>query len=80
MKAHWQKEKETIGRIREIKQKIEEARIEEQAAERAGDLGRAAELRYGVQLSLQNELDRANKEIAELQKEQRFLYGSKSII
>ena len=73
MKAHWQKEKETIGRIREIKQKIEEARIEEQAAERAGDLGRAAELRYGVQLSLQNELDRANKEIAELQKEQRFL-------
>ncbi|MDD2202443.1 MAG: ATP-dependent chaperone ClpB [Firmicutes bacterium] len=73
MKAHWQKEKETIGRIREIKQKIEEARIDEQAAERAGDLGRAAELRYGLQLSLQNELDRANKEISELQKEQRFL-------
>jgi ATP-dependent Clp protease ATP-binding subunit ClpB len=73
MKAHWQKEKETIARIREIKQKIEEAKIEEQAAERAGDLGRAAELRYGVQLSLQQELDRANQEIAELQKEQRFL-------
>ena len=73
MKAHWQKEKETIARIREIKQKIEEARIEEQVAERAGDLGRAAELRYGVQLSLQQELDRANQEIAELQKEQRFL-------
>ena len=40
MKAHWQKEKETIGRIREIKQKIEEARIEEQAAS-AGDPARS---------------------------------------
>lgn len=73
MKSHWQKEKETIGRVREIKRKIEEANIEEQAAERAGDLGRAAELRYGVQLSLHQELDRANEEIARLQEEQRFL-------
>lgn len=73
MKAHWQKEKETIVRIREIKQKIEEAKIEEQAAERAGDLGRAAELRYGVQLSLEKELDQANEELAALQKEKRFL-------
>ncbi len=73
MKAHWRKEKETIVRIREIKQKIEEAKIEEQAAERAGDLGRAAELRYGVQLSLEKELDQANEELAALQKEKRFL-------
>ncbi len=73
MKAHWQREKDTISQIREIKQKIEEAKHEEQNAERAGDLGRAAELRYGVQLTLSRELDEANAKIAKLQTEKRFL-------
>ena len=57
MKAHWQREKDTISQIRQVKQKIEEAKQEEQNAERAGDLGRAAELKYGVQLTLSRELD-----------------------
>ena len=61
MKAHWQNEKETIAKIRQIKQRIEEAKVEEQAAERAGNLGRAAELRYGVQLSLSKELRRPRR-------------------
>jgi ATP-dependent Clp protease ATP-binding subunit ClpB len=73
MKAHWQREKDTISQIREIKQKIEEAKQEEQKAERAGDLGRAAELRYGVQLTLARELDEANAKIAKLQTAKRFL-------
>ncbi len=73
MKAHWQREKDTIAQIRQIKQKIEEAKQEEQNAERAGDLGRAAELRYGVQLTLARELDEANAKIAKLQTEKRFL-------
>ncbi|HON42240.1 MAG TPA: ATP-dependent chaperone ClpB [Bacillota bacterium] len=73
MKAHWQREKDTISQIRQIKQKIEEAKHEEQNAERAGDLGRAAELRYGVQLTLSRELDEANAKIAKLQTEKRFL-------
>jgi len=73
MKAHWQREKDTISQIRQIKQKIEEAKHEEQNAERAGDLGRAAELRYGVQLTLARELDEANAKIAKLQTQKRFL-------
>jgi ATP-dependent Clp protease ATP-binding subunit ClpB len=73
MKVHWQHEKETISSISQIKQRIEEAKQEEQAAERAGDLGRAAELRYGVQLDLTRQLDAANAKIAELQKTKRYL-------
>ena len=53
MKAHWLREKEVIVGIRELKERIESARLEEGRAERAGDLGRAAELRYGVIASLQ---------------------------
>ncbi len=48
LKARWMREKEIIGKIRESKEKVEAARLEEGQAERAGDLGRAAELRYGV--------------------------------
>ena len=48
MKAHWQAEKEAIGRIRGLKEQIEEAKAQSERAEREADLERAAELRYGV--------------------------------
>ncbi len=73
MKAHWQAEKEIITAIRETKQEIENARAEEQAAEREGDLGKAAEIRYGRMLELQKKLDRLNERLAELQSTQKML-------
>ena len=73
MKAHWQKEKELIGKIRELKEKIEQANIEEQAAERRGDLNRAAELRYGTQVQLKKDLESANEALADLQQNQMML-------
>ena len=73
MKAHWQQEKEVIGKIRELKAKIEEAKIEEQAAERRGDLNKVAELRYGVQGQLNKELSAANENLADLQKDRKML-------
>lgn len=73
MKAHWQQEKEVIGKIRELKAKIEETRTEEQAAERRGDLNKVAELRYGVQGQLSKELGEANEKLAELQKDRKML-------
>lgn len=73
LKAHWQQEKEQIAKIRELKAKIEEANTEEQAAERRGDLNRAAELKYGVQVQLQKELEGANKKLTELQKDRKML-------
>lgn len=73
MKAHWQQEKEFIGKIRELKAKIEETKIEEQAAERRGDLNKVAELRYGVQGQLNKDLNEANQRLAELQKDRKML-------
>src|SRR5204862_399521 len=55
MKAHWQREKEQIDRIRSLKADIETARGEMERAEREGDLERAAELRFGRLVELQKE-------------------------
>jgi len=46
LKATWQKEKGTIGRTRQLKERIEQLRIEEQAEERRGNLERVATIRY----------------------------------
>ena len=73
LKGHWSKEKELIQSIREIKGKIEETRLAEQAAERDADLGRAAELRYGVMPELSKRLNLYNEKLEELQKVHKML-------
>ncbi len=73
LKAHWQNEKESIQRIRGLKEKIESTKVEEQKAQREGDLNRAAELRYGTLSQLQKDLAQANLQLAELQKNQKML-------
>jgi ATP-dependent Clp protease ATP-binding subunit ClpB len=73
LKAHWQNEKESIQRIRTLKEKIEATKVDEQKAQRQGDLNRAAELRYGTLTQLQKELEDANAKLAELQKNQKML-------
>jgi ATP-dependent Clp protease ATP-binding subunit ClpB len=73
LKAHWQNEKESIQRIRSLKEKIEATKVEEQQAQRHGDLNRAAELRYGTLTQLQKELEQANQSLIELQKNQKML-------
>jgi ATP-dependent Clp protease ATP-binding subunit ClpB len=73
LKAHWQNEKESIQRIRSLKEKIEANKVDEQKAQREGDLNRAAELRYGTLTQLQKDLEEANRKLAELQKNQKML-------
>ena len=73
LKGHWQNEKESIQRIRSLKEKIEATKLEEQQAQRQGDLNRAAELRYGTLTQLQKEMEAANQKLAELQKDQKML-------
>ncbi len=73
MKAKWQLEKESIKHVREIKEQIERARTEEQRAERAGDLNRVAEIRYGRLIELQKQMEAENKKLAEIQKTGSFL-------
>jgi ATP-dependent Clp protease ATP-binding subunit ClpB len=73
MKAHWQQEKQIIGQIRSLKEKIEKARFEADRATQKGDLGKAAELRYGTLPEFEKELETENAKLAELQKSQRML-------
>jgi len=47
MRAQWQREKDAIQGVRETKERLEQARVEAERAEREADLQRAAELRYG---------------------------------
>ncbi len=73
LKAHWQNEKEAISVIRKLLERLDELKVEEGAAERAGDLERAAQLRYGEKTELDKKLEEANRRLAELQKDRRML-------
>ncbi len=73
MKAHWQNEKDAITRIRDIKNRIEQAKQEEVTAERAGELAKAAELRHGEIPRLERELGAETARLNELQSKQRML-------
>jgi ATP-dependent Clp protease ATP-binding subunit ClpB len=73
MKLHWHEEREIIGAIQATKERIESVKAEEQAAERAGDLGKAAELRYGTLVELEKELSEQNNRLETLQSSQKFL-------
>ncbi|MCG8917909.1 ATP-dependent chaperone ClpB [Actinokineospora sp. PR83] len=57
--ARWQNEKGSIDKVRELKEQLESLRGESERAERDGDLGRAAELRYGRIPALEKDLDAA---------------------
>ena len=73
MKAHWQREKELIQQIRQIKEEQEQLSIEEQKAQREGDLAKVAELRYGKANELQERLEETRRKLAELQKDRKML-------
>jgi ATP-dependent Clp protease ATP-binding subunit ClpB len=55
--ARWQNEKGSIEKVRDLKEQLEHLRGESDRAERDGDLGRAAELRYGRIPALEKELE-----------------------
>ena len=60
LKAQWHKEKELISRLQELKEHIEETREAADRAERDGDLERAAKLRYGELVNLNQQLEEAS--------------------
>jgi ATP-dependent Clp protease ATP-binding subunit ClpB len=62
LKARWEQEKELITRVRQLKERIERLKLEEQTEERKGNLERVAQIRYG-------ELRQAETEVQKLQAE-----------
>ena len=73
MKAHWQAEKEAIGKIQALKEQTEQAKTEAEKAERVGDLQKAAELRYGSIPELERQLTAENARLNELQRDVKML-------
>jgi ATP-dependent Clp protease ATP-binding subunit ClpB len=63
LKANWKKEKDLIARSRELKEKIEKLKIEEQSEERKGNLQRVAEIRYGLLRQAEEELTKLSAKI-----------------
>ena len=66
-------EKDAIARIRKQKEEIDRLKTEEQRYERAGDLSRVAEIRYGKLAAAEKELQSAQDKLAELQQEHPML-------
>src|SRR5277367_1348173 len=56
LRARWQKEREAIRRQRQLKEKLEQLKIEEQTEERKGNLQRVAEIRYSLIRQTEEEL------------------------
>jgi ATP-dependent Clp protease ATP-binding subunit ClpB len=73
LKAQWQIEKQAIAKIRKLKEGIEQLKAEEQRFERAGELARVAEIRYGKLTAAERELAQAQERLTELQKGQGML-------
>jgi len=73
LRAHWQVEKGLIQSIREMKGEVERAKSEAEQKERSGDLGRVAEIRYGVVAGLEKKIRAASDELARVQKDRKML-------
>ena len=67
MRAKWEQEKELADRIQNAKQQIEELKFEAEKAEREGDYGRVAEIRYGKIKELETEIQRLQEGLHDAQ-------------
>src|SRR6266576_3521315 len=72
-KTRWQAEKEAIGKIRRLKEQIEQLRAEEQKYERSGELAKVAEIRYGKIAAAERDLQKAQERFSAVQKDAPML-------
>ncbi|MCT4562232.1 MAG: AAA family ATPase, partial [Crocinitomicaceae bacterium] len=71
--AKWKNERDVVDRIQQIKEEIEQTKFDADAAERNGDYGKVAELRYGKIKELETELENSKEKLAEIQKETKTI-------
>ena len=67
LRAKWEGERELVAKMQQARQQIEQLRFEAERAEREGDYGRVAEIRYGRVRALQDEIDRVQDELKKRQ-------------
>lgn len=63
LRAKWQAERDRLKELQGVKESIEQAKIEAQQAERAGDYGRVAELRYGTIVEMERRMATLEEEL-----------------
>lgn len=68
-RAQWELEKNIVDSIQQNKQEIEDLKLEAEQAERSGDYGRVAEIRYGKVKEAEAEIQRLEKELQQIQGE-----------
>jgi ATP-dependent Clp protease ATP-binding subunit ClpB len=73
MRSRWQSERDRITEIKQLGERIDNARAEAKRAERSGDLNRAAELTYGTLRDLESERERARETLRGAQEGGSFL-------
>jgi ATP-dependent Clp protease ATP-binding subunit ClpB len=73
LKGHWLLEKEKIQKIRSMKSDIEKAKVEADKFEREGNLGKVAEIRYGVINDFERKLKKESEELSVIQKDTKML-------
>ena len=66
-KAKWQSEKELVNKIQQNKKEIEQLKFEADRAEREGDYGKVAEIRYGKLQALENEIKSIQEDLKKKQ-------------
>lgn len=73
LKAQWENEKSIIQNLQDEKENIEKLKLEAEKAERAGDFGKVAEIRYGLINESQQKLEQLQEQIRDLQNEDSLL-------
>lgn len=73
LKSHWSLEKEKIKTIRKLKSEMENTRTQAEKFEREGNLGKVAELRYGVIADIEKKIKIETDELAVIQKSSKML-------
>jgi ATP-dependent Clp protease ATP-binding subunit ClpB len=73
MRARWERQREEVRAIKELKERADRARSEQEQAQRAGNLQRAAEIAYGVVPEIEGEIAKRQEQLDALRAEGAFL-------
>ena len=73
LRLHWENEKKVIKEIQDLNAKIDQAKIDEQTAQRNGDLEKVAEIRYSLLRDYENDLKEMHARLQDIQKEKCLL-------
>lgn len=73
LRARWRAEKDVVEKLQEVKERIEQLKLEAEQAERAADFGKVAEIRYGRLKESEQELVRMQEQLANSQSDSKML-------